>query len=154
MPPVVLQNPQGLKEFVGREIGVSEWFVISQGRIAQFAEATEDRQWIHLDRTRAKAESPYGTTIAHGFLTLSLLSHFLQEAVDIQGGVRFAVNYGLDRVRFPAPLAADAKVRARISLVGLKEREGSVEATYSVTVESDGLAKPHCVAEWIIRYYS
>jgi acyl dehydratase len=83
-----------------------------------------------------------------------LLSHFLQEAVDIQGGFRFAVNYGLNRVRFPAPLAADTKVRARISLVGLKEPDGLVEATYSVTVESEGLGKPHCVAEWIIRYYS
>src|SRR5450432_2094531 len=112
MPPVVIKNPQALKESVGGEIGVTEWFPVTQKRIEQFAEATEDRQWIHLDRTRAKAESPYGTTIAHGFLTLSLLSHFLQEAVDIQGGVRFAVNYGLDRVRFPAPLAADAKVRA------------------------------------------
>jgi acyl dehydratase len=153
MPALVLNNPQSLKEFVGREIGVSEWLRVSQERIAQFADATEDRQWIHLDRARAAAESPYGTTIAHGFLTLSLLSHFMADVVQISGGVRFAVNYGLNRVRFPAPVKVDSRIRARVSLLALKELGDAVEATFAVTVESEGLAKPTCVAEWMVRYY-
>jgi acyl dehydratase len=153
MPPLVIENPQALKEFVGGEIGVTEWFPVTQERIAQFAEATEDRQWIHLDLARAKKESPYGTTIAHGFLTLALLSHFIKEAVQVRGGVRLAVNYGLNRVRFPAAVRADSRIRARIGLQDLKELPESVEATYSVTVENEGSAKPVCVAEWIVRYY-
>lgn len=154
MPPVVIKNPQALKEFVGRETGVTEWFRVTQERIEKFAEATEDRQWIHLDRARASRESPYGATIAHGFLTLSLLSHLMKEAIQVQGGVRLAVNYGLNRVRFPAAVRADSRVRARIALLELKELSDAVEATYSVTVENEGSAKPVCVAEWIVRYYT
>lgn len=153
MPPLVINSPVTLKEFVGREIGVSEWLQVSQERIAQFAEATEDRQWIHLDRARAAAESPYGTTIAHGFLTLSLLSHFIWDVIQLAGGVRFAVNYGLNRVRFPAPVRVDSRIRARVSLLALKESGDSVEATFSVTIESAGFEKPNCVAEWLVRYY-
>jgi acyl dehydratase len=153
MPPVVIKNPQSLKEFVGREIGVTEWFPITQERIQQFAEATEDRQWIHIDRARARKESPYGDTIAHGFLTLSLLSHLMKEAIQVQGGVRLAVNYGLNRVRFPAAVRADSRIRARIALLELKELSDAAEATYSVTIENEGSAKPVCVAEWIVRYY-
>jgi acyl dehydratase len=154
MPPLVIKNPQSLKEFVGREIGATEWFPVTQERIEQFAEATEDRQWIHLDRARARKESPYGDTIAHGFLTLSLLSHLMKEAIQVQGGVHLAVNYGLNRVRFPAAVRADSRIRARIALLELKELSDAVEATYSVTVENEGSAKPVCVAEWIVRYYS
>lgn len=154
MPPLVVSNPQSLKELVGREIGITEWFPVTQERIALFAEATEDRQWIHLDQARAGEESPYGTTIAHGFLTLSLLSHFLKTAIQIQKGVRLAVNYGLNRVRFPAAVRADSRIRARVELLGLKELSDSVEATYSVTIESEQSEKPACVAEWIVRYYS
>ena len=154
MPPLVIKNPQSLKELVGTEIGVTEWFPVAQERIEQFAEATEDRQWIHLDRARAKKESPYGDTIAHGFLTLSLLSHLMKEAIQVQGGVRLAVNYGLNRVRFPAAVRADSRIRARIALLELKELSDAVEATYSVTIENEGSAKPVCVAEWIVRYYS
>jgi acyl dehydratase len=154
MPPVVIRNPQSLKEFAGKEIGVTEWFPVTQERIEQFAEATEDRQWIHLDRGRARKESPYGDTIAHGFLTLSLLSHLMKEAIQVQGGVRLAVNYGLNRVRFPAAVRADSRIRARIALLELKELSDAVEATYSVTIENEGSAKPVCVAEWIVRYYA
>jgi acyl dehydratase len=153
MPPLVVANPQVLQEFVGREIGVSEWLPVSQERIAQFAEATEDRQWIHLDRARAAAESPFGTTIAHGFLTLSLLSHFIKDVIAIEGGVRLAVNYGLNRVRFPAPVKVDSRIRARVLLLALQQSSGSVDATFSVMIETDGSAKPNCVAEWIVRYY-
>jgi acyl dehydratase len=154
MPPLVIQNPRSLKELVGKEIGVTEWFPVTQERIQQFAEATEDRQWIHIDRARAKKESPYGDTIAHGFLTLSLLSHLMKEAIQVQAGVRLAVNYGLNRVRFPAAVRADSRIRARIALMELKELSDATEATYSVTIENEGSAKPVCVAEWIVRYYT
>ena len=154
MPPLVVSTPQSLKELVGREIELTEWFPVAQERIALFAEATEDRQWIHLDRARAIHESPYGTTIAHGFLTLSLVSHFMESAIQIQSGVRLAVNYGLNRVRFPAAVRADSRVRARVALLTLKELSDSVEATYGVTIECEQAEKPACVAEWIVRYYS
>ena len=152
MASLIVKNPQGLKELLGREIGVTEWFRVTQERIGQFAEATEDRQWIHLDRARAAKESPYGGTIAHGFLTLSLLSHLIKEAVQIQGGLRLAVNYGLNRVRFPAAVRADSRIRGRFTLHDFKELPDSVEATYSVSVENEGSAKPVCVAEWVVRY--
>jgi acyl dehydratase len=154
MPPLVVSNPQSLKEWVGQEIGVTEWFPLTQERIALFAEATEDRQWIHLDQTRASKESPYGATIAHGFLTLSLASQFMTKAIQIQNGVRLAVNYGLNRVRFPAAVRADSRIRARVALLTMKELSDSVEATYGVTIECEQSEKPACVAEWIVRYYS
>jgi acyl dehydratase len=153
MAPLVLTNPGALREFVGREFGVTEWFRLTQERIEQFALATEDRQWIHLDRQRASKESPYGTTIAHGFLTLSLISHFVSQAIQIQGGVRLAVNYGLNRVRFPAAVLSDSKIRARVALQDLKEQPDWLEAIYAVTVESGQATKPCCIAEWIVRYY-
>src|ERR1700675_1949367 len=154
MPPLVVSNPQSLKELVGREFEVTEWFRVTQERIALFAEATEDRQWIHLDQARASEESPYGTTIAHGFLTLSLVSYFLKTAIQIQNGVRLAVNYGFNRVRFPAAVRADSRVRARGAALTLKELSKSVEATYGVTIECEQSEKPACVADWIVRYYS
>ena len=153
MAALVLDRPQSLKNLVGKEIGVTDWFRVTPERIAQFAEATEDRQWIHVDRARASKESPYGTTIAHGFLTLSLMSHLMSTAVQIQGGIRLAVNYGLNRVRFPAAVRADSRIRARVALLALKELSDSVAATYAVTMESEGSDKPSCVAEWIVRYY-
>jgi acyl dehydratase len=154
MPPIVFVNPQGLKEFVGKEIGLTEWFHLTQERIEQFAQATEDRQWIHLDRVRASKESPYGGTIAHGFLTLSLISSFVHEVMRIDGGVRLAVNYGLNRARFPAAVPAESRIRARVGLLACKEIADSVEAIYSVAVEIEGAGKPGCVAEWIVRYYA
>jgi acyl dehydratase len=153
MTPLLIKNPKALKEMIGREIGVTEWFLITQERVHQFAEATEDRQWIHVNRERASQESPYGTTIAHGFLTLSLIGYFVKELMEIQDGVEFAVNYGLNRVRFPAPVPSDSKIRARILLLAWKELADSIEATFTVTIENDRSAKPSCVAEWIIRYY-
>jgi acyl dehydratase len=154
MPRLAVRNPRSLKEFVGGEIGVTEWFCLSQERIEQFAVATEDRQWIHLDRARASKESPYGATIAHGFLTLSLISHLLKELIQIQSDVRLAVNYGLNRVRFPAAVRADSRIRARAALLALKELPEFAEATYAVTIEIERSEKPGCVAEWIVRYYS
>ncbi len=151
--PLFLKNPQALKEFVGKEIGVTEWFRLTQERIDQFALATEDRQWIHLDRARASKESPYGGTIAHGFLTLSLISRFVHEVMRIESGVRLAVNYGLNRVRFPAAVPAESRIHARVGLLALKENADSVEAIYNLAVEIEGAEKPGCVAEWIVRYY-
>jgi len=153
MPPLMLKNPQALKEMIGREIGVTEWFQITQERVHKFAEATEDRQWIHINRERASQESPYGTTIAHGFLTLSLIGYFVRELLEIQDGVGFAVNYGLNRARFPAPVTSDSKIRARIFLLAWKELADSIEVTFKVTIESDQSEKPSCVAEWVVRYY-
>ncbi len=153
MAPVILDTPDSLKQYLGKEIGVSEWLTITQERIAQFAEATEDRQWIHLDRERAERESPYGTTIAHGFLTLSLISRFMKDVIQVRGGIGMAVNYGLNRVRFPSPVRAGSKIRARITLLNVKEVPGAYETTFSVTVESEGGEKPCCVAESIVRHY-
>lgn len=153
MPPLVLETAHSLKDFVGRECATTDWFAVTQTRIQQFAEATEDRQWIHLDRGRANQESPYGTTIAHGFLTLSLLSHFLKQAIQIRSGVRMGINYGLNRVRFPSPVRADSKVRAHFTVHSVKELTEVVEAVFSVTVESEGTDRPCCVADWVVRYY-
>jgi len=153
MPPLVVDDPQSLKNLVGQEIGATDWFVVAQERIARFAAATEDRQWIHVDRERAKTESPYGATVAHGFLTLSLLSHLMKQALRMRKGPRLAVNYGLNRVRFPSPVRAGSKIRARFTLLTLKDLPDASEAVFSVTVESEGADKPCCVAEWIVRYY-
>lgn len=152
--PVVLETPQSLREFIGREIATTEWIEIGQERIEQFAEITEDQQWIHTDRERARRQSPYGATIAHGFLTLALLSRFAREAIQIKSGMRMSVNYGLNRVRFPAPVRAGSKLRASFVLQSLKELPAAVEAIFEVTVQTEESEKPSCVAEWIVRYYS
>jgi acyl dehydratase len=153
MPPLVVETLLSITEFVGREIGVTDWLLMTQERIDRFAETTEDRQWIHIDRDRAQKESPYGTTIAHGFLTLSLLSHFMKQAIQFRSGVRVAINYGLNRVRFPAPVPAGSKIRARIVLLSAKQLPDGLEANFSVAVEAENSDKPCCVAEWVIRYY-
>ncbi len=158
MPLRLIDNLDSLKDFEGREIAVSDWFEVTQERIRQFAEATEDRQWIHLDSERAQRESPYATTIAHGFLTLSLLSHLSAQAMRIENGVAMVVNYGLNRVRFTAPVPAGSNIRARFSLQSLKDVGKAREAVFAVTVEIQGQAgeskpKPCCVAEWVIRYH-
>jgi acyl dehydratase len=153
MPPSLVKTPESLKEWVGKDIGLSEWFQVTQERIAQFAEATEDRQWIHIDPERASNGSPYGSTIAHGFLTLSLISHLTRAVIQFENGPRLVLNYGLNRVRFPAAVRADSRIRARVALLVLKELPGALEATYSITIESDQSDKPTCIAEWIVRYY-
>jgi len=151
---VEIETPHALREWIGREIAVTQWLSVSQDRIQSFADVTEDHQWIHLNRDRARRESPFGTTIAHGFLTLSLLSRFLKEAIHIRSGVRMSINYGLNRVRFPASVRADAKIRAHFTLQSLKELPDSLEAAFIAKLESEESDKPCCVAEWVIRYYS
>ena len=141
-----------LKERVGQEIAVGDWLEMTQDRINQFADATGDRQWIHVDPARAAAESPFKTTIAHGFLSLSLVSVMLRSAITITG-VRMAINYGLNRVRFATPVPAGSKVRGRFTLAAVEEIGGSTQATWAITVEREGEQKPACVAEWLVRYY-
>lgn len=140
------------EEHVGQEVAVGDWLEMTQDRIDQFAESTGDRQWIHVDRARAGAESPFKTTIAHGFLTLSLVSVLLRSAITITG-VRMAINYGLNRVRFVTPVPTGSKVRGRFTLAAIEETGGGTQATWAVIVEREGEQKPACVAEWLVRYY-
>jgi acyl dehydratase len=149
----ILDSPDSLKDLVGQEIAVTDWFNVTQERIQQFADATLDHQWIHVDVERARSESPFGAPIAHGFLTLSLLPHFMHEALQIKQGVRLGVNYGLNRLRFVSQVRAGSNIRARIALHSLKEVLDGVEAIFNATVEVEGGAKPCCVAEWVVRYY-
>jgi len=153
MPPFEIENLNSLKQFEGREFHPTGWFVVTQDRIQKFAEASEDRQWIHLDPQRAQRESPFGATVAHGFLTLSLISYFVKQAVQIRSGVAMIVNYGLNRVRFPAPVHAGASVRARVTLLAVKESPEFVDAIFLIHVESHSAPKPSCVAELLVRYY-
>jgi acyl dehydratase len=150
--PTEIESVAKLGELVGREVGVSEWVEVSQERIDRFAEATEDRQWIHTEPERAARESPFRTTIAHGFLTLSLLSELGRTAVAV-GGVRMGINYGLNRVRFVSPVPSGSRVRGRFTLAALEEIKGGTQATWGVTVEREGGDKPCCAAEWLVRYY-
>jgi acyl dehydratase len=154
MQTFVLESLHSLRDLTGREIATTGWLRMTQERISQFAEATGDRQWIHTDPERAQRESPYGATIAHGFLTLSLMSHFLREAIQLPQSVKRTINYGLNRVRFPAPVRAGENIRARIRLQSCRELPDCVEAVYAITVEVEGGDKPCCAAEWILRYYS
>jgi len=141
-----------LRERVGQELGVGDWFVVTQERIQQFADATGDHQWIHLDAARAKSESPYQATIAHGFLTLSLISLLLRETIRVSG-VRMAINYGLNRVRFVAAVPSGARIRGRFTPTAVQPTDDSVQVTWSVTVEREGGDKPCVAAEWLVRYY-
>ncbi|HZT75556.1 MAG TPA: MaoC family dehydratase [Vicinamibacterales bacterium] len=141
-----------LRDHVGQEVAVSNWMTISQAQIDQFADATGDRQWIHVDPVRARAESPYQTTIAHGFLSLSLISSLLRDAIQLTG-LRLAINYGLNRVRFPGPVPTGSRIRGRFALEALDELGDGIQAAWRVTVERDGSPKPCVVAEWIVRYY-
>jgi acyl dehydratase len=152
--PLVVETPQSLKDLVGREIATREWIAVTQERIQQFADVTEDRQWIHVDPERAERESPYRSTIAHGFLTLSLLSRLMKEGIEIRSGIRMSVNYGLNRVRFPSPVRAGSRIRAQFVLRSLKELPDAIEAIFDATVEIEGSDKPCCVAEWVVRYYT
>ena len=149
---IEVESVEKLKEFVGREVAVGGWVEVSQERIDAFAEATEDRQWIHTDAERAARESPFKGTIAHGFLTLSLLSELMRLAVSVKG-VRMGLNYGLNRVRFVSPVPAGSRVRGRFTLNSLEEIKGGAEAAWKVTVEREGGDRPCCIAEWLVRYY-
>ena len=149
---VEITDVRGLRNRIGEEIAVGDWFEVTQARIDQFAAATGDTQWIHVDPARAAAESPFKTTIAHGFLTMSLLSSLIRDAMTFHG-LRMAINYGMNRMRFVAPVPAGSRIRARFMLLSVEDASGSVQVTWQVTVDREHSDKPCCVAEWIVRYY-
>jgi acyl dehydratase len=153
MPKIVIPGIDRLKDWVGKEVAVTEWMTVTQEHIDEFADATGDDQWIHVDRERAARESPYGVTVAHGFLTLSLLPHFFKEAVEIERA-RMGINYGLNRVRFTGPVPAASRVRARFRLASAEDIEQGVQMVWNVTVDLEGADKPVLVAEWITRRYA
>ena len=140
-----------LRERVGQEVAVSDWREITQADINAFADATGDHQWIHVDRQRA-ADSPFKTTIAHGFLTLSLISTLIRNAVQF-GGLRMAINYGANRIRFVSPVPSGSRIRGRFTITAVEDVSGGVQVAWQATVEREGGDKPALVAEWLVRYY-
>lgn len=137
---------------LGQEIGLSDWMLIDQERVNVFAKVTGDEQWIHVDVERAKRESPFGGPIAHGYLTLSLLAKFAGECVQVEG-IKLAVNYGLNKVRFTSPVKVDSRVRARFVLVQVDDIAGGAQVVWKVTIEIEGQEKPACAAEMVVRWY-
>jgi acyl dehydratase len=146
-----IANLSSLKQRVGEELAVGDWVTVDQPMIDKFAEATGDHQWIHIDAERAK-KGPFGTTIAHGFLTLSLLPKLAESAIKIED-VRMGVNYGLNRVRFPAPVPSGSRIRARMKLLSFEPIDGGAQLVMEVTMEREGGDKPVCVAETVSRRY-
>ncbi len=150
----VIDGLDALEALAGSEIGASEWLTVTQDMIDRFAEVTLDPQWIHVDRDRAAAESPWGTTIAHGFLTLSLVPHFRRRIAEVRGVSR-AVNYGVDRVRFPNAVKAGARVRGVQTLLATTRVEpGAVRFTSRFVIEIEGESKPACVADTVSLVYA
>jgi acyl dehydratase len=153
MARVEFRDLEELRRQIGREVAVSDWLAVTQERIDLFAQATEDRQWIHIDPVRAAAESPFGGTVAHGFLTLSLLPRLAADTLALPEA-KLSVNYGLNRVRFPTPVRAGQRVRARFSPTAIEDVPGGVQLTWTVTIEAEGSDKPACVAETVSRRYT
>jgi acyl dehydratase len=151
MPQRIIDGLTKLKELVGQEVGISDWFQVTQAQIDAFAEVTRDRQWIHLDSARAQKESPYRTTVAHGFLTLALVSHLHGQAVQVKGDFKLVINYGLNRVRFPAPVPAGSRIRTHSALKSMEDIPAGVQLIWAVTTEIEGQPKPALVAECISR---
>ena len=147
----VFNGVDELRAAAGSHLGVSDWLTIDQSQIDGFADATHDHQWIHVDVERAK-EGPFKTTIAHGFLTLSLLPTLVSQTYRIEG-VKMGVNYGLNRVRFTSPVPVGSKVRGSVELIDVADVDGGVQLTTKVTVELDGSQRPALVAEWLTRQY-
>ena len=154
MSQIIIHSIEELRSLVGQEVAVGDWFTLDQSRINAFAEVIEDRQWIHVDTERAQRDLPQGKTIAHGFLTLSLLSFLVKEAVAVRIEFSRAINYGLNRVRFPSPLPAGSKIRARCTLVSVADVSGGIQICWAVTVEVKDVSKPALAAEWLLRYYT
>ncbi|MBM3394417.1 MAG: MaoC family dehydratase [Betaproteobacteria bacterium] len=152
MPKVTLNGIEALRAVVGQEVVVSDWLEVTQTRINQFAEATGDFQWIHVDVERSLRESPFKAPIAHGFLTLSLLSKFVSESLEF-AGTKVGVNYGFNRLRFTDPVPVGSRIRARFTLAKLEDLPGGVQMTWAASVEREGSDKPCLVAEWLTRRY-
>jgi acyl dehydratase len=148
----VFSTPAELAASVGKHLGHSEWMQVTQERIQLFADATDDHQWIHVDPARAK-QGPFGAPIAHGYLTLSLVNRFLPEIVEVRG-ISMGVNYGADRIRFPAPVKVGSRIRGGAELIEVENtKDGGVQAKIRVTVEIEGGERPACVVDTISRYY-
>ena len=147
----VFEHPRDLEDAVGTHLGHSDWLTIEQSRINQFADATLDYQWIHVDEEKAKG-GPFGATIAHGYLSLSLVSYFVSQVVEVRG-FEFAVNYGTNKVRFPAPLRVGSRVRGSVEVVSVEEVKGGIQSVMRVTVEIEGEERPACVAEPVSLYF-
>ncbi|MGA9769676.1 MAG: MaoC family dehydratase [Blastocatellia bacterium] len=154
MPQRVIEGIEELKSLIGEEVGASDFVEVTQSRINDFADATEDHQWIHIDADRAKTDSPFGSTIAHGFLTLSLLPHLAAQTYTVSGNFKMGINYGLNRLRFISPVKSGSRVRARFTLQAVEDIAGGAQLTWAVTVETEGGAKPALAAEWLVRYYA
>ncbi len=146
----VFASPDELLDAIGTDLGSSEWITIDQPRIDQFAEATGDHQWIHVDPAKA-ADGPFGATIAHGYLTLALTNQFLPEIMQVNG-ISMGVNYGANKVRFPQPVTVGSRVRGSATLTEAAEINGGVQVVVTITVEIDGQAKPACVVESVSRF--
>ncbi|MER7046247.1 MULTISPECIES: MaoC family dehydratase [Streptomyces] len=149
--PKIFTSAEELRAGIGERLGPSDWLEIDQKRIDLFAEATGDHQWIHVDPERA-ADGPFGTTIAHGYLTLSLLPALVPQVMRVEG-MKMGLNYGTDKVRFPAPVPVGSRLRAAVELVSVAEAGGGVQVTARVTVEREGGEKPVCVADSVSRYF-
>ncbi len=149
----VIQDLEELKRLVGQEIGVSDWHRVTQEAVNIFADATLDHQWIHVDPERAKKESPFGGPIAHGYYTLSLGPYLISNLMEIKAK-RMGVNYGLNKLRFTAPVPIPCNLRLRATLIAVEEIKGGVQATYQLSFEVEGKEKPACIAEAIFRYYA
>jgi acyl dehydratase len=144
---------EDVRQSIGKEAGVSGWLQVTQDLIEQFAALTGDRQWIHVDAERARRESPFGATVAHGFLTVALLSRMVSEAVDLRVDCKMRVNYGFNRLRFPAPVTAGSRIRAHVTPNAVRDVESGIEITWGVMVEIENHAKPAVAAEWLVRIY-
>lgn len=142
-----------LKELAGQEVAQSDWITVTQAQVNQFADATGDHQWIHVDVERAARELPFGGTIAHGFLTLALLPKILGQTISLGADVKMLVNYGLNRVRFPSPLPVGQRVRGTVVLHSVEDIPGGAQLVWEITIEREGGDKPVCVAEFIVRRY-
>jgi len=147
-----IEGIKGFRQLAGQHVAVSDWLSITQQRIDTFADATDDHQWIHVDAERCARESPYGATVAHGFLTLSLLPALLQGALAMSG-IRMAINYGLNKVRFPAPVPVNSRLRVRLDILTVDDLPEGAQVNWVVTMEREGDSKPVCVAEFLMRCY-
>ena len=151
MEPVRVESIEGLRELIGKELGPTDWLEITQEDVDKFAEVSRDHQWIHVDRERAARESPYGTTVVHGNLTLSLIDWFRPQLIQ-NSGVKMGINYGFDRVRFPAAVPTGGRVRARAELLSVEELgDGWWHVVTKFTIEREGQQKPVCVADSVGR---
>jgi acyl dehydratase len=147
--PRIINGLDELRSLAGQEVGASDWVQVTQDMINRFADVTGDHQWIHVDVERAKRETPFGSTIAHGFLTVSLLPDLSRRALEVRGDFKMRINYGFNRLRFVSPVPAGAKIRGRFTPLNVTDNE----VTWQVTVEVEGQQKPALVAEWLGRFY-